>query len=60
VPIKDEAAPEGDEMVTHTWQWWYRFARRQLELEQAEAREYADRRALEDLNRQRLAGARAA
>jgi hypothetical protein len=47
-------------MITHTWQWWYRFARRQLQLGKAEAREYAARRALEDLNRERLAGMRAA
>ncbi len=38
-------------MVLHTWQWWYRFAREQLRLDDAEAREYADRRALEDENR---------
>ena len=47
-------------MVTHTWQWWYRFARERLALEAGEAREYADRRAVEDANRARLGGRRAA
>jgi hypothetical protein len=47
-------------MVTHSWSWWYRFALDELGLAEAEAREYADRRALEDANRQRLALRRAA
>jgi hypothetical protein len=47
-------------MVTHTWTWWYRFARQTLGLADGEAREYADRRALEDANRERLADRRAA
>jgi hypothetical protein len=47
-------------MVTHTWEWWYRFAREHLGLEAGEAREYADRRAVEDANRARLGGLRAA
>lgn len=42
-------------MITHSWEWWYRFARRTLGLDEAEAREYADRRAVEDANRARLA-----
>ena len=48
------------QMVTHTWEWWYRFAREHLGLEAGEAREYADRRAVEDANRVRLAERRAA
>lgn len=38
-------------MVTHTWTWWYEFALDELRLGEVEAREYADRRALEDANR---------
>jgi hypothetical protein len=47
-------------MVTHSWHWWYRFARRNLGLAEVEAREYANRRALEDENRVRLEDRRAA
>lgn len=47
-------------MTTHTWAWWYRFAREVLGLVEPEAREYADRRALEDANRERNGGLRAA
>ena len=47
-------------MVIHTWDWWYRFAQEHLGLEACEAREYADRRAVEDANRARLAERRAA
>jgi hypothetical protein len=47
-------------MVIHTWQWWYRFAQEQLRLDASEAREYADRRALEDANRVLLEDKRAA
>ena len=47
-------------MITHSWQWWYRFARETLGLGDQEAREYADRRVVEDTNRERLAGDRAA
>lgn len=47
-------------MLTHTWQWWYRFAREELRLDDAEAREYAARRALEDENRVLLESRRAA
>ena len=43
-------------MTTHTWEWWYRFASEVLGLDEPEAREYADRRALEDANRERNAG----
>jgi hypothetical protein len=46
--------------VTHSWEWWYRFARERLGLGEAEACEYAGRRALEDANRARLAERRAA
>jgi hypothetical protein len=41
-------------MAAHTWIWWFRFALEVLELEEAEAREYADRRLLEDENRARV------
>jgi hypothetical protein len=41
-------------MATHTWIWWFRFALEVLELDEAEAREYADRRSLEDENRERV------
>jgi hypothetical protein len=47
-------------LTTHTWEWWYRFALEVLGLGEDEAREYADRRALEDANRERLADSRAA
>jgi hypothetical protein len=47
-------------MVTHTWEWWYRFAREHLGLATGEAREYAVRRAVEDANRARLGRLRAA
>jgi hypothetical protein len=47
-------------LTTHTWEWWYRFALEVLGLGEDEAREYADRRALEDANRERLADPRAA
>jgi hypothetical protein len=47
-------------MVTHSWSWWYRFARVQLGLGHHEASEYAGRRAVEDANRERLAMQRAA
>lgn len=47
-------------MTTHTWDWWYRFALEVLALTDTEAREYADRRALEDENRERNGGLRAA
>ncbi len=47
-------------MVTHSWEWWYRFAREQLGFADVEAREYADRRAVEDANRARRALRRAA
>jgi hypothetical protein len=43
-------------MTTHTWEWWYRFASEVLGLDEPEAREYADRRALEDANRERNGG----
>jgi hypothetical protein len=42
-------------MVTHSWEWWYRFARQSLGLTELEAREYADRRVVEDANRELLA-----
>ncbi|HEY7732376.1 MAG TPA: hypothetical protein VH950_15965 [Gaiellaceae bacterium] len=42
-------------MVTHSWDWWYRLARLELGLTDLEAREYADRRVVEDANRERLA-----
>ena len=47
-------------MITHSWQWWYTFARETLELGDLEAREYADRRVVEDANRERLADRHAA
>ena len=47
-------------MTTHTWEWWYRFALDVLGLAETEAREYADRRSLEDANRERMATLRAA
>ena len=47
-------------MLTHSWTWWYRFARENLGLAEVEARDYADRRALEDQNRALLEGLRAA
>ena len=47
-------------MVTHSWNWWYRFAREQLGLADVEAREYADGARVEDANRARLALRRAA
>jgi hypothetical protein len=43
-------------MSAHTWIWWFRFALEVLELDDAEAREYADRRSLEDENRERVRG----
>ena len=46
-------------MVIHSWEWWYRLALEHLGLEAVEAREYADRRAVEDANRLRLARRRA-
>jgi hypothetical protein len=41
-------------MAAHTWIWWFRFALEVLELDEPEAREYADRRSLEDENRERV------
>jgi hypothetical protein len=49
-----------DRVTTHTWNWWYRFACEVLALGEEEAREYAQRRAIEDANRERMAGRRAA
>jgi hypothetical protein len=50
----------GDAVSTHSWEWWYRFALDVLGLAETEAREYADRRSLEDANRERIATPRAA
>lgn len=43
-----------------TWSDWYRFARRELGYTHGEALTYANLRAVEELNRQKLAGPRAA
>jgi hypothetical protein len=56
----DLDADNGDAVTTHTWEWWYRFALEVLGLAETEAREYADRRSLEDANRERIATRRAA
>ena len=56
----DLSDDNGDAATTHTWEWWYRFALDVLGLAETEAREYADRRSLEDANRERIAALRAA